>query len=636
MQNPRRVTRRDRLRYRVDQLMSRGAPALVVGLFIITLLIVVVVSLLIWAAGWAGTEGFSFLDVLWRAVLATLDTGAIGNFTDGAASATFLLAMLAVTFVGIFLTSILIGILVTGIQGRLEELRKGKSRVIETGQTAILGWSQQVFTIISELIVANENHPGRSIVVLADRDKVQMEDEIRARVGHARGTRIVCRSGSPIDLTDLEIASVQTARSIILVSPEVADPDADVIKTMLAITNSANRRTEPYHIVAELRDPDSLETAQIVGRDEAQLVLSSELIARLIAHTCRRPGLSVVYTELLDFEGDEIYVADPPAHLVGRTFAECLLWYDDSTLIGILTGDNATLNPPGDRIVAEGDRLIAISRDDDTVRPLAERLGGVRDDLIVAPVRRARKPERTLILDWNSLGPSIIRELDTYVASGSEIVVVCDRPVEALGLAGAARALVNSTLDVQRGETNRRRPLTALCEQGFDHVIVLCSDDIDPQRADARALVTLIQLRDIAANGGHEFSITSEMLDLRNRALADITRADDFIVSGRLTSLLLSQVSENRHLMAIFDDLFDPQGSEIYLRPAAEYVRTGEPMTFATVVEAALRRGETAIGYRQVSRADEPDGYGVVINPVKSAPLTLEAADRLVVLAREE
>ena len=45
----------------------------------------------------------------------------------------------------------------------------------------------------------------------------------------------------------------------------------------------------------------------MVGRDEAQLVLAGDLIARITAQTCRQSGLSVVYTELLDFGGDEIY-----------------------------------------------------------------------------------------------------------------------------------------------------------------------------------------------------------------------------------------------------------------------------------------------------------------------------------------
>ena len=72
------------------------------------------------------------------------------------------------------------------------------------------------------------------------------------------------------------------------------------------------------------------------------------------------------------------------------------------------------------------------------------------------------------------------------------------------------------------------------------------------------------------------------MLDIRNRQLADITSADDFIVSDKLISLLMSQVSENKDLMRVFEDLFDADGSEIYIKPAKEYVQTGISMNFYT------------------------------------------------------
>ncbi len=117
------------------------------------------------------------------------------------------------------------------------------------------------------------------------------------------------------------------------------------------------------------------------------------------------------------------------------------------------------------------------------------------------------------------------------------------------------------------------------------------------------------------------------MLDLRNRALAEVTHADDFIVSARLVSLLVAQVAENAHLNAVFADLFDQEGSEIYLRPAGDYVETGVEVSFATIVASARQRGEVAIGYRAVS---EPEGssasQGVRLNPPKSARLTLWAA----------
>ena len=95
-----------------------------------------------------------------------------------------------------------------------------------------------------------------------------MDDEIRERVEDWKTTRVVCRRGNPIDLGDLEIVNLNAARAIIVLSPQGDDPDADVIKTILAITNIPKRRAEPYHIVAEIRERRNMEPARLVGKDE--------------------------------------------------------------------------------------------------------------------------------------------------------------------------------------------------------------------------------------------------------------------------------------------------------------------------------------------------------------------------------
>ena len=177
----------------------------------------------------------------------------------------------------------------------------------------------------------------------------------------------------------------------------------------------------------------------------------------------------------------------------------------------------------------------------------------------------------------------------------------------------------------------------AWASRRYDHVVLLsASGDVDVQRADARTLVTLLHLREIRAAAERTFSITSEMLDLRNRTLAEVTRADDFIVSDRLVSLYLTQVAENKALSVIFDDIFDADGSEIYLRPIEGYVALERPLTFYTLVEAARRRGEIAIGYRiQAAAGDAARSYGVVVNPDKSATVTFRSQDRLIVIAED-
>jgi voltage-gated potassium channel Kch len=547
----------------------------------------------------------------------------------------FLGAMLAVTLGGIFVISALIGIINTGIQDRLSELRKGRSRVIESGHTVILGWNQQVFTIVAELVRANASQGGGKVVVLADRDKVQMDDEIRTRIPSTDGTRIVCRSGSPVDLDEIDIANVQGARSIIVLAPEAAEPDIEVIKTILAITNDPNRRPEPYHVVAELHDASNLEATRLVGRDEVELIIVGDVVSRIIAQTCRQPGLSIVYGDLLDFDGDEIYFSHQP-DLVGRTFEEALQAFEASTLLGLAGADGtARLAPPGSTVIGPDDRVIVIAADDDRIVTRSGASAEIDEGSIITCDPTPIPPEATLVLGWNRRVLQIARELDGYVTRGSRLTLVADDPAAAEAVEALRAGLVNQELTFLARSPTDRRCLDELDIGAYQHILAVSPiDRFDAQRADARTLVTLLHLRDIAANVGHPFSITSEMADVRNRSLAEVTRADDFIVSDRLISLLLTQVAENKHLNAVFTDLFDAGGAEIYLRPAADYIRPGATVSYATVVEAARRYGQVAIGYRVRSEwTDARRGYGVHVNPPKSAMVTLEASDKVIVLA---
>ncbi len=632
----RKVTYRQRMRYAFDNTMAKGAIAMIGMLALLSLLAILVFTLLtlLPVFGPAPDQGQNgFVESFWRALLRTLDPGTMGGDQG---DWPFLLSMLGVTLVGLFLVSALIGVLSTGIEGRLEELRKGRSQVIENNHTLILGWSDQVFTILSELAIANANQKNPRVVILADQDKVEMETAIRDKVPHLGKTRVICRTGNPIDLDDLEIVNPQGAKSIIVLSPDEDDPDSQVIKTVLAITNNPNRRpiTQPYHIVAEIHNPKNMQAAQLVGGTEAQLIDVGDTISRLVVQTCRQSGLSVVYTELLDFEGDEIYTTEEPG-LVGKTFGEALFAYRKSALIGLRRPDgNVLLNPPMDTVVGQGDMMIVVTEDDDTARIETTVDYQIDEAAIREGVATVPQPEHVLILGWNRRGPAIIAELDNYVMPGSTAAVVADSPGCVEEVSRRAAALGNLAVTCTEGDTTDRQVLDGLGVENYDHVIVLCYDDLDPQRADARTLITLLHLRDIESKLGDRFSIVSEMLDDRNRQLAEVTQADDFIVSDKLISLMLSQISENKDLGAVFADLFNSEGSEIYLKPAADYVSIGQPLNFYTVLEAARRRGEIAIGYRIASKSgDASAGYGVTLNPDKAAAITFSPADRVVVLA---
>jgi len=627
-----------RLRYQFDNLMSRGTPALIGMLFVLSLIVVVIAGAIISITGFV-QEGetvpkLSFGEAAWESLMRTLDSGTMGGDTGTG----FRVVMLFVTLGGIFIVSALIGVLNNAIESQMERLRKGRSMVLESNHTLVLGWSTQIFTILNELMAANENQSNARIVVLADKDKVDMEDEIRERVEVKGKTRIICRNGSPIDPNDLEITSPHAAKSIIVLPPENSDPDTDVIKTVLAITNNPNRRAEPYHIVTQIRNAKNMDVLKLVGeKDNVQAVPTGDLIARVVAQTSRQSGLSVVYTELMNFGGDEIYFKHEPA-LAGKTFGEALLAYEDSCLMGLRKADGKILlSPPMDTRIEEGDQIFALSADDDTIRLSSQSLAPI-NEAVIRSNRRALQPqpEKCLILGWNRSGTTIVRELDNYVAKGSQVTVVSDIYNIEKQIRAQDGKLKNQILVVEEGETTDRDLLNKLGVQDYDHVIVLAYSTLEPQEADAKTLVTLLHLRDMAEKDETPFSIVSEMLDLRNRELAEATQVDDFIVSEHLISLMMSQLSENAELFDVFTDIFDPEGAEIYLKPIGDYVATGEPVNFYTVAEAARRRGETALGYRITAEASEAGkSYGVHTNPKKSGMVTFVPEDKIIVIAED-
>ncbi len=621
---------KDRFRYAFDTMMSRGTAGLIIWLGILSLVLIVLFSLMVMFTGTApNEEGFPTL--LWMSLMRTMDPGTIGGDQG---SPGFLASMLIVTFSGIFIFSTLIGILTTGLEARLDDLRKGRSRVVEKNHTVVLGWSEQVFTIISELSIANENQSKPCVAIMADMDKVLMEDEIREKVPMLRNTRVVCRTGSPVEPSDLDKMSLHTAKSVIILSPDGDNPDPEVIKTMLAITNKAGRMEKPPHIVALITDPENVDAARIVGEKYAEIVLAGDIIARMVAQTCLQSGLSVVYQELLDYGGDEIYFHSQ-GELAGRTFREVQQMYETSCVIGVKKeGAPPVLNPPMETIIEESDQIIAVSEDDDTIVLSGQTSPPIQNGHILHEDPPDREPSRIIMLGWNWRAPIIIRELSNYLSPGSRLMLVADEGFCSPAVPGE---LENLEVEYLPGRTTDRTLLESLCIENYHHILILSySDAMGAQEADSSTLMTLLHIRDIAGKLNRNFSLITEMRDIRNRNLAEITGADDYIVSDQVLSLLLTQISETRELSAVFWDLFDPDGSEIYLKPVSRYVRCGVPVDFHTVTASASELGETAIGYRINSlRNDSSKSYGITVNPPKGETVIFHREDMIIVLSED-
>ena len=614
----------DRLRYMFDNSMSSGTPALIAWLIGATLLLIVLFSaiLTVFQLG-KGNFEHNFFEQLFYNLLHALDPGTIGG-DEG--SWAFLLTLLALTLGGLFIVSALIGVLASGIDTKLADLRRGRSIVLEEEHTVILGWSDSIFTIISELTLANESRKDPVIVILADKDKVDMEEELKVKVPERRGTKIICRSGSPMDLDDLRLSSHETARSVILLAPDSDEPDSEVIKTLLALTHGG---TDGPRIVAEIQDPSNLEAAALVGKGRTTLLDIRETVAKLVVQTSRQSGAAAVYTELFDYSGDEFYFFEDHG-LAGSTYAEAQQAFEAASVVGIADGASSKLNPPSDTVLTADQTLIVVVEDDSALEGQSRSLTEPALNRLGQQSSHEPRPTQALLIGWNDRAPIVLRELDRYAPPGSTLTVLTafGEPV--------VPSLPNLAVTVVKASSTNRAVLEEHVAADLDQIIVLCYDrDLEAQAADSRTLVSLLHVRDILRKVGSETPVVSEMMDDRNRILASVADVDDIVVSGEIVSLLVTQLSEDGRLEAVFKELLGAEGSEIYLRPAEWYVQPGTDVSWATVVAGAARRNETAIGLKSALLAEPGLKFGVVVNPPKSQTYTIGPDDAVVVLAED-
>jgi len=625
---------KERISYFFDNTLSKGPLGLLIWLGLFVSIVIVLVSIFVWTSGISSKD--SLLEQIYLYLISSL--GAADADTDG--GWLFRSASMFVIFSGIFVMGTLISILTTAFDSKLDQLRRGRSRVIESGHTVILGWSDEILVLIRELVAANENHSNTCISILANEDKIEMEEKIHEAIGLQKNTRIVCRSGNPSIVLDLNLVSINSAKSIVILEPSNDNTGLAIMKTLLAIINNPDRRVEPYHIVAAIGNPKILDSIKLISEDEIEVINKGEFITKIEAQTLLQSGLSLIITDLLDFEGDEIYFKKQP-ELTGKSYKEVILSYDTSAVIGFYTDEGKMLlNPDSETIFGENDQIIAVSNDDDTIVMSDQQHPQIDETVISIETPPKPQPTNILMLGWNQHSLTLVQHLSDNTPVGSKIIVAASCADSKLQVEKFT-AMINMTLEHIEIDPTERSQLESLPFDTIDHVVILpCSDvtinaqPLTVNQLDASTLVTLLNVRHIRQVSGYSLTITSEILDIENRTLVESADDDDFVISDHLISLALAQISENKALGPVFNSLFDPHDSEIYLKPVSNYVKTGQSISFFTVVDAALRQNETVIGYRINSKNNNSNQkYKTILNPDKKTVLEFSSDDKIIVIA---
>jgi ion channel POLLUX/CASTOR len=627
----------DKIRYQVDRFLSWSPMARFVGLFGLSFMLITMNAIFARLA-MPPEEDMDFLEAMWWALGRVADAGTMGSdkgtLVRGIAIFT--------TLCGVGVVALLIGLVSSTIGDKIEDLRKGKSPVIDENHTLILGYGEKVFAILRELREANSNQKHASIVILSETDKEEVETTVKERMGDMGPTRVVVRQGSTYSVHDLRKVGASRAKSIIIISGERnededdADAAADMgaIKTLLALRR-INGALSKNHAVVEIADGDRQSVVEQLGGGGVEVVAMAETLSRMMVQTARQNGLAAVYRDLLSYEGSEFYFKNFP-ELAGQPFGVAQWKMKDAVVCGVRTVSgkgtaSCIINPSDEFVLGDKDELLVIAEDDDSFSLTAN-----HDPQVPAEFRGAdpisRKPERLLVCGKSPKLGDMLKEFDNYVLPGSEAWLMPgqDRDTFAEFIKAEVGGLKNLKLKHVDGDPTVPDALRKVISPDFAVAMVVADTDIDAEEADAKTVITVLLLRDMFRSlGDKKPRIISEILDPRTKDLLEQDYGADFVVSSEITSMLLAQVSERRELNAVFADLFDSDGNEVYLKRAECFVLLGRNTPWLAVQKVARDRREIAIGYMKM-------GQTPLINPPQGESLVFGDQDRIIVLAEDD
>ena len=186
----------ERLRYRLDNFFSKGGTAVFLALlFLFFIAFVVMGSLRLLAFVLFPDENIDEMGfLLWHAFFQIIDSGSLAEL-DAQSNLAGKLVAIATIFMGLVLFSSMVAFITQQFEMRLSILRKGKSKVLEKNHTIILGFDIRCMEIIKELIEANASEKDAVVVVMADREKEEMDDYFHEHLPDTQSTRIICRTG---------------------------------------------------------------------------------------------------------------------------------------------------------------------------------------------------------------------------------------------------------------------------------------------------------------------------------------------------------------------------------------------------------------------------------------------------------
>jgi Trk K+ transport system NAD-binding subunit len=637
--------------FQLEQVVVRGPLWRFALMLVLVVLVALVAGLLVRviAPGFESEE-----DAIWWAFLRLTDPGYLGD-DEGMAKGT---VSTVITILGsVLFTGALIAILVQWWDDIMSRLELGLTPVALDAHFVLAGWTSRTVTILEEILVSQgrverflRQRGARRlhVALLAECVDASLRQEIKLQLGeHWNARQIILRSGSPLNLDDLERVDFAHAGAILIPAADTTasstlDADANTVKTLMTM-GAALEQAPPEElplVVAEIQDTRYIDTLRALYPGPMEIIAGDEVICRLMVQNVRHPGLSHVFSEMADVSGNQIYVREE-SQLAGVSVQQLSYAFAEGVLLGVVRpqgdGFQALLNPPNDLRLETGDRIAVLAPSYKDAAP-PESLGA-EVELPEKPVSEhaVRAQRRVLILGWNHRVPALLDEFASYPNEQFDIDIVSLVSASKREKRIAVEALSKDRLTVRQLEFDYTLPayLESVDPASYDNVLLIASERLKSgAESDARSILGYLLLCQLMAAGAAVPSVLVELSDPDNVPLFE-NRRGEVIVSPVIVSHMLARVALRRELRTVIDELFSSGGCEIFFRHITDYGLAQGEYSFADLQRAADTRGEIAIGIRWAGQ-DRTRRGGVQLNPRRDEHLMLNVTDELIVLTTDE
>ncbi len=302
--------------------------------------------------GWHSVGGFleKFLGWLYWSITTVMGSGDASQVKSPLG---YVVSWLLILF-GVAIVASLTGALVGFLIDYLLKEGQGMGASGYRDHIIVCGWNSTARELIQEL---STDEYTTKIVVIHDSDK------------NPAGEGIYFVSGDITTAHDLKRAGIEDAQAAV-VCPADGSNEADMksILCVMAIESLAPQ----VRTVVEVNNPAHVEHCQRADADE--ILVSSQLVSRLMARSSLYPGLAGLVTDIVSGgEGSELYRVQLPDAYVGLSVDDLsakLRAEHRATLLSVSRGGQAYVNPPENFRLANGDDLIVVAESLGSLQPL--------------------------------------------------------------------------------------------------------------------------------------------------------------------------------------------------------------------------------------------------------------------------